>query len=357
MGMLGSLQANEFVFGRSMRALKMENEVLGATILMDQGADIHELIYKPRGVDVLFKSPYPAREPGIGSSQPGGSETQWITQYRGGWQVIFPNFGPPVEYRGAPLDMHGEAARVPWELEGIENDGSSLQVRLSARLTLSPFRLCRTLSLTAGQPMLELQETIVNDGADPMECMWGHHPAFGAPLVSAESTLDTGARSVWSDDGYAVSGNDLPLGETWNWPSVEDRNGRVIDLSRLPGIGSRLSRVLFLKDFDEGWYAITNPTLGLGVALVWDKALFPYACLWQETGGVRDYPWYGRAYVVAVEPNSSYPGHGLTSVIEQTGTQLVLAAGESRTLTLKAVFYEGAGRVTRVDRTGKVSRA
>jgi hypothetical protein len=334
----------------------MENELLSATLLLDQGADIHELIYKPRGVDVLFKPPYPAREPGIGPTPPGDSVTQWISHYRGGWQVIFPNFGPPVEYKGAPLDMHGEAARVPWELEAVERDEARLQVTLSARLTLSPFSLRRTLSLAGGRPVLELQETIVNEGLDPLECMWGHHPAFGAPLVSPESTLDTGARAVWSDDGYDVAGNDLPLGETWPWPLVRRRDGTAVDLSRLPAPASHLSRVLFLKDFAETWYAITNPRLGFGAGLVWDGSLFPYACLWQETGGVRDYPWYGRAYVTAIEPNSSYPGQGLAAVIRKTGTQMVLGPEESRTLNLKAVFYEGDERVARVDANGEVIR-
>ncbi len=351
-----SLQAYEFTFGRRMRALRLENEIVAATILLDQGADIHELVYKPRGVDVLFKPPYPAREPGIGPAPLGDSVTQWISHYRGGWQVIFPNFGPPVEHRGAPLGMHGEAARVPWELASIEREEERLQVTLTARLTLSPFRLRRVLLLTSGQPVLEIRETIVNEGVDAMECMWGHHPAFGAPLVSPESTLDTGARAVWSDDGYDVAGNDLPLGDTWAWPLARRRDGTNVDLSKLPEPASGLSRVLFLQDFAEAWYAITNPQLAFGVGLVWDGTLFPYACLWQETGGVRDYPWYGRAYVTAVEPNSSYPGHGLSEVIRKTGTHLLLGPGESRTLNLKAVFYDGGERVARIDAGGKVFR-
>ena len=94
----------------------------------------------------------------------------------------------------------------------------------------------------------------------------------------------------------------------------------------------------------------------MGVGLVWTKDLFPFACLWQETGGVQDYPWYGEGYVTAVEPNSSYPGQGLTAVIEKTGTQLVFAPGESHTLELKAVFYEGGSRVARIDPHGNVHR-
>jgi hypothetical protein len=347
-------KATETVVGRGIQAIVLENDLLSTTVLLDQGADIHTLIYKPQGKDVLWKPPRPPREPGVGPTPTGDSETLWHTYYRGGWQVIFPNFGPPVEYKGAPLDMHGEAARTVWQLEGIKSDGGQVQVTLGVRLLKSPFRIRRVMSLEAGRPILSLRETITNEGAEAMDCMWGHHPTFGPPLLSSKCVIDTGARAVESDDSYDVPGNDLPLGQTWAWPYVRNRRGEEVDLSRVPGAGSGHSRVLFLKDFEESWYAVTNLALGLGVGVVWDGELFPYACLWQETGGEREYPFYGQAYVTAIEPNGSYPGQGLTTVMDKTGTQLTFAPGESRTLELKAVFYEGGRRVARVDPTGQV---
>jgi hypothetical protein len=201
-----------------------------------------------------------------------------------------------------------------------------------------------------------MSETVTNEGLEVMDCMWGHHPAFGPPLFSPDSVIDTGAQRVESDDSYDVPGNDLPLGQTWPWPLVQNRDNNPVDLAHVPGPGTGHSRVLFMKDFSESWYALTNPVLGFGVGLVWNGQLFPYACLWQETGGVRDYPWYGRAYVTAIEPNSSYPGQGLTTVMRKTGTQLVLQPGESRTLELTAVFFQGDRRVARIDPEGKVYR-
>jgi hypothetical protein len=92
----------------------------------------------------------------------------------------------------------------------------------------------------------------------------------------------------------------------------------------------------------------------MGVGMVWDGKLFPYAALWQETGAIRGYPFYGKAYVVALEPNSSYPAHGLAKVMEKTGTHLTLAPGESRTLELKAVFFESSRRIKQIDLSGRV---
>ena len=351
------VEAFETVVGRAIRAMVLESDTLSTTVLLDQGADIHTLIYKPKGVDAMWKPPRPPREPGVGPTPVGDSETLFLTYYRGGWQVIFPNFGPPVVYKGAPLDMHGEAARTVWQLEGVESNDEQVQVTLGVTLLRSPFRIRRVMSLPAGQPLLSITETITNEGPEAMDCMWGHHPAFGPPLLSPGCIIDTGARRVQSDDSYDVPGNDLPFGQTWDWPHAEDRSGKAVDLSRIPGPGSGHSRVLFLRDFKESWYALTNPALGMGVGLVWDGKLFPYACMWQETGGVRGFPFYSQAYVTAIEPNSSYPAQGLTTVIETTGTQLTFASGESRTLELKVVFYEGEQRVARIDPAGNVFRA
>jgi hypothetical protein len=354
---MAELVLRETVIGRALRAVILENELLSATVLLDQGADIYSLVYKPLGVDVLWKSPCPAREPGVGPTPAGDSLALWMAYYRGGWQLAFPNFGPAIEYKGATLPMHGEAARLPWELESAESDGRGVRLALKVDLLQTPFRIRRVLTLQANEPALSLEETITNQGGEPLDCMWCHHPAFGPPLLSAGCYLDTGARTVESDDSYDVPGNDLPLGERWTWPHVQDRQGRGIDLSRLPERDSGHSRVLFLKDLDAGWYALTNPALGLGVGLAWDCHVLPYACIWQETGGVRDYPWFGRAYVTAVEPTSSYPAAGLTAVMEKTGTQVNFAPGQSRTLSLRVVFYTGHSRVTHVGLDGSVQRA
>jgi len=350
----GKVTVKETTVGRALKALVLENEWLSATVLLDHGADINTLVYKPKGSDVVLKPPLPPREPGVGPPPAGDSMSQWISYYRGGWQVIFPNFGPAVEHKGAPLDFHGEAARTAWHLEEIQNNGAQAQVVLGVALQKSPFRIRRVMSVASGQPKLSITETITNQGEEAMECMWGHHPAFGPPLVSPACMIETGARMVESDDGYDVSGNNLPLGQCWTWPRVRNKNGEEIDLSKLPAPGSGHSRVLYLKDFKESWFALTNPTLGLGVGMVWDGKLFPYAALWQETGGVLGYPFYGKAYVVALEPNSSYPAQGLPKVMEKTGTHLTLAPGESRTLELSAVFFEPSRRIKQIDLGGRV---
>src|SRR6266852_3531693 len=58
--------AQEQRLDRDVRALRIENDLLAATVLLDKGADIYQLIYKPRDLDVLWKTPWGLKEPGRG---------------------------------------------------------------------------------------------------------------------------------------------------------------------------------------------------------------------------------------------------------------------------------------------------
>ncbi|PZF79430.1 DUF4432 domain-containing protein, partial [Jiangella anatolica] len=46
------------------------------------------------------------------------------------------------------------------------------------------------------------------------------------------------------------------------------------------------------------------------------------------------FPWYGNAYVVALEPATSWPDAGVSGVRSTTGTQITIGPGEERTATV-----------------------
>jgi hypothetical protein len=355
----GRVNITETIVGSGTKGTLLENELLSVTLLVGHGADIHSVVYKPRGLDVMWKPPRVAREAGIGPHPTGDSQTLWSSYYMGGWQVVFPNCGSAVEYRGVLLDFHGEAARTAWTLEGTEIKDGEASVSAGIALQKSPFHIHRKVTIRSGEPMFSITETITNECPDAIDCMWLHHPAFGPPLVSPECVVQSGARVMESDDSYDVPGNDLPLGNRWEWPRARNKRGEEVDLSRIPPPGSGYSRILYLQDFAKSWYALTNHALKLGAGMVWDGNVLPYATFWQETGGVRGYPFYGNAYELAIEPSSSYPGQGLTRVMETTKNHLTLAPGEKRTVNLRFVFIEPhpRKRIDYIDSSGGVHQA
>ncbi len=344
-----SCSASEITLGRSMRALQIENDLLAATLLLDKGADIYELIYKPKDIDVLWKAPWGMKESGRGFDSAFDSHTAWLEAYAGGWQVLFPNGGFPNEYKGAKLGFHGEASMKAWEYDIVSQSAAAVECQLSTRLSRSPYTIDRWLRLEAGSPILHIRERITNGAGEPMDCMWSHHPAYGAPFLSEHCRIDTAAARLLADDEYAGAANPLTPGQARAWPMFD-----ALDMSRVPPPDQPRDLLAYLTDFDTGWYAITNTQLGLGIGLAWDASVFPYAWFWQELNSSPGFPFYKRSYVIAIEPASSIPGQGLTAVMAKTGTQLTLEPGESREVELKAVFFESNSGVRHIDAAGDV---
>jgi galactose mutarotase-like enzyme len=351
--LLMSCHVHEGVVGRRTRTVTLENDVLSATVLVDKGADIYSLIYKPAGIDLLWKSPWGMREPGTGWAPAPTSEVAWLEHFAGGWQELFPNGGDACSYMGVELPFHGEASMLAWNLDVCSNTPDEARVCLSVRLTRSPFRLERTMIVRKDSASLALEERVTNEGNETLAAMWSHHPCLGAPFLSPSCLLDTDARSVRADMSYDTPGGRLRPGGAWSWPMAEARDGGAVDLRLMPASGDTFA---YLGDFEEGWCAITNPDLGFGLAFSWPAATFPHAWLWQELHSSRGFPFYGAAYTMALEPASSVPGLGLVHVMEQTGTHLTLAPGEHLDFHLRATLYAApcAGGVEHVSRDGTV---
>lgn len=345
----------EVMLPRGNRAIAIESDLIAATVLPDKGADIYELIYKPRALDVLWKSPWGLRRPGAGVETAANSQVAWLEAYGGGWQEIFPSGGGPCVYKGVELNFHGEASVIAWEVEVVQEDDAAAEVRFHTRLARSPFRIERTMRVTKGAPVLTLRERIINEAGEPMDYMWGHHPAFGAPFLSGACRIDTNARTLIADDLYEPPGNPVTPGARYAWPMAE-RDGATTDLSRVPGPDETRALLAYFADYegDTAWYGITNTELGFGVGLVWPVSAFPHAWFWQEMNASPGFPWYKGVYVMAIEPGTTIPGQGLVAAMEKTGTHRTLAPGESAEAELRVVFYESAKGIERIEKDGTV---
>jgi hypothetical protein len=85
--------------------------------------------------------------------------------------------------------------------------------------------------------------------------------------------------------------------------------------------------------------------------------VFDKAWLWQEVHSTSDWPWFRQAYVVAVEPASVVPGHGMASARASGSTGLRLEPGVGREVTVEAVLFEGTRPVAGVAPGGVVTFA
>ena len=122
------------------------------------------------------------------------------------------------------------------------------------------------------------------------------------------------------------------------------------DLSLCPAEGAGTGEMFYLADLSDGWYALVNPKGKLGLAMSWDREVFPYVWIWREANKSVNYPYFGGAYTVAIEPFSSLPG-----ARERKERLLKLAGGASLSTKLCFTAFHGLAEVTGVSPEGKVA--
>ncbi|HXI18473.1 MAG TPA: DUF4432 family protein, partial [Chloroflexota bacterium] len=229
---------------------------------------------------------------------------------------------------------------LPWDVRIVEDLAERIAVEFSVRGRRTPFWLRRTMILERETPFVRLDETLVNEGEEPVPFMWGHHPAFGPPLISADCVIDL-PPAPFIVSANQQHGRYVP-GRHETWPLARDRQGQPLDASLVPPKDARAVDTLYaeLTGQQKGYAAIRNQALGLGVGLDWDAAVFPYVWCWQAYGGAWGYPYYGRTYHVAIEPFNAPIGSLEDAIRTGTGGRLD-PSGEVST-TLRAGAVDGA---------------
>lgn len=296
-----------------MRALVLENERLRVTVLADKGGDVVEFLHKPTDTDLVWLSPQGLRRPL--PQQAADDVGAFLDHYEGGWQEVFPNGGAPSVYRGARLAQHGEVAGLPWSVEVLSDSPDEVAVRLAVRTRRLPYRVEKVFRIASGTAALEVEGRVTNEAKVALHAMWGHHLVYGRPF------LRPGAR-IRVPEGVTV----IPHAS-----SIDPLGRRAAELFVAPPEGAP-SEIVYLTGFDDGWYEVLAD---IGVRVEWDADVMPYLWLWQEVGASKDWPWWGRAYVVGLEPFSSMPTDGLSTAVDN-GTAMLLGPGESRTARLRA---------------------
>jgi galactose mutarotase-like enzyme len=322
--------------------IRLGNGAIEVHVDPERGGEIRH-VGPAGGGNVLFWDPSSSPLRASRSTGYGTSEADWLSEYRGGWQELFPNAGAACTVNGVPLPFHGEASSARWTVHcsGAREAVLSTPARL-------PFVLERRMSLEADRPVLRIEETIGNESGLSLPYVWGHHPAFDA-LPGARIDLPGATAHIPAD--HDPEHNDLRPGAVAPWPRVPGKDGDDVDLREVPD-GPR-ERVAYLVDLAAGWVALRHPPSGRGVALAWDTGAWPHLWCWTEIGG-RDFPWYGRSRIVALEPAASWPNDGLAAAIERDRARRLDGNATATAWLTLALFDADERPVTGVTRDGSV---
>ena len=297
-------------------ALWLENESLKIGVLPKKGADIFEFTYKPARVDFLMKTPSGLQPPG---DKPA---SDFLENYEGGWQELFPNPGDAYTSQGISLPFHGEVALLPWETFIERDDDEETTVRLSVTCRQSPYRLERQMRLRRGIPTLEIVGTVTNLSAEPATFCWGHHVVLGGNFLEGGCTLDVLARTIITpDELYEPATARLAPGQAEPWPMARGRvPGEWFDLRRIPGPETHSHDDVYLSGLEKGALSVSNPRLGLRFWLDWEAQVFGCLVNWQPFGGA-DLPPLTGIYGIGIEP-----------WVSRLGLEQAIQAGEALTL-------------------------
>jgi galactose mutarotase-like enzyme len=319
---------------KGYRLVTLENALIRVSVLVSKGADIIEFRFKPFDTDVLWHShrAYPDLDTFIPETSAGWDS--FFDFFIGGWQESFPTGNTTGTHRLGNGTLHGEVSVLPWEYSVVEDSEDRISVKFAVECRRTPFRLERTMTLSKEAACVSIEETISNLSSLDLEYAWGHHPAFGAPLLSANAVLDLPEGTVSTREPLEISQPRLAPGKQWNSKKASGANGEEIDLSQAPppDLGTWDNFEVKLSPEAEGLVAIRNPDLGFGFGLKWDREVFPYLWEWEVCGGWPNYPLWGREYLVALEPFNCPLGGGLHSL---GGKALLPKIGPNETRTSK----------------------
>lgn len=283
----------------------LESDELRVVALPGKGAEIHRLVHRESGIDVLFHGPWGLRPPGAPPLEDSGDD-EFMWNYAGGWQELFPSVNEACVYRGRQIPFHGEVATLPWEHE-VLSDGSDgrAAVRFTTRCRVTSFELERTLRVEDGRPELAIESVATNVGDEPAHFVWGQHCVLGAPLLEDGCTLELPAGTIvtrpelWEPETAA-----LAPGQREAWPNARLRDGGWTDLRAIPGPERRSHDDIYIGDLEATTLSVSNPRLGLTFRLEWAPADLGWVILWQAYGGADAPPLTG-SYALGVEPWTS----------------------------------------------------
>jgi len=336
---------------KGIRSLKLENELIAVTILLDKGADIYEVIHKKTDTDFMWKSPGGLRDPSKYISTGQDPIGNFLDYYEGGWQECLPG-GGPFSHMGADIGLHGEASLMQWSFQVVRDCPEEISVVLTCRTIRFPFRIEKTITLKSGSMIISFEEELTNAGDVEIEFMWGHHPAIGKPFLNKNCRIDVPAKEFLANGRAFSPGRNIEPNTKGTWPFADLADGEKLDLTIVPDEYDNTGDLMFLSGLEEGWFALTDEERQLGIGMSWDEKVFPYIWYWMVAGGVKDYPWYGATYNIALEPWSSIPS--VFSEAQKQGTTLTLGGGKSITTAYKMVIYEEIARVNRITKDGTV---
>lgn len=239
--------------------IRLQNDCVDLAIAPAVGGKIVEMVDRRSGQNWLWRNPH------IPLSTSGRDADFSRDQDSGGWDEVLLSIKPGKirsashQFRSVP--DHGDLVGCEWSVEKLRvTAAGDVVCDMTALGTAAPYRFRRRIRLRNGEPVVELDYSLINDGDDPLPCYWCAHALL----------------AVESDARIALQG-DLPLrvednatrklldgGIAQQWPHLQLKDGGSVDLSRSFAVNGA-QRLFVSKIF------VRSPATGIASVLVGDS--------------------------------------------------------------------------------------
>ena len=332
--------------------LVLENCFLRISVLTGMGAGIFEFLYKPTDTDFMYRD-------NLGFERLNGfiptvhtDQGNFWDYHMGGWYELFPNSGGPTEVNGAQIGRHGEVILLPWEYSIIEDSQNEIRIRFTTNTIRTPFMIERTISLNNMQSAVFIEEKLTNKGKTDMSFIWGHHVTFGNAFINQNCLIRIPEGKIYNNPAFTPRASRLKSGAVGSLCKFPGKEKKCIDLSKIPPQNSKVAEMLFVDQLENNWYTVADMEKGLGFALAWDEEMFKSLWFCEEFEASTQYPFYGNAYYLALEPQVSKTPT-LSDAIKD-GSAKTIKAGQTLETWLTAVVYKDIRNICDVKKSGEL---
>jgi hypothetical protein len=193
-----------------------------------------------------------------------------------GHNLCFPYWGDPSESEyQAGMTFHGETGIVRWQRIGERNEGSTQQLSIAADLPESRTRFTRTISLTAGEPVVYFENRAQNLSSLDRPVGWCEHVTVGAPFLK---------KGVTVFDASLTRGRNIgdSSGKSFEWPTGQAET--AIDLRTVRDIerSGYVNNFLVDPKGEFGYFTAVNPEKRLLLGYLFRRTEFPWLNVWES---------------------------------------------------------------------------
>jgi len=271
--------------GMSVMSIRNGNG-LEISILEDKCLDIFDVSYS--GIPLAWIS----KNGMVANQHFDGKGIGWLRSFGGGMLVTcgLRNVGGPEKDGPEEFGLHGRITAMParnvavreyWK-ENIYHVEISGVIR-ETNVFGENLALYRTVKINSDEPVIRLQDKIINEGFEKQQIMVLYHLNWGFPLLDENAELILNSASI---EQRGENQSDIP---EWNKfsPPVQGFSEKVFFHDLIPDNQNRVN------------YQLNNPALGVGVKVSWEKSQLPFMTQWKMLGQSE--------YVLGLEPGNSLP--------------------------------------------------